>query len=136
MTFERSVDYPLILAIVTEPQCYRRMTGGAAVDAAFTVSALSGIEYIVARDDGGRARAVFLLVDGAEVHFCFVPEAWGHTEAIARGFLAWVWANTGQTRLVGPVPRHNRLALRLALKVGFAVYGALNDLVLLEIRKP
>ncbi len=81
MTFARSTDYALILAIITEPRCYRRMTGGGEADAAFTVSAIAGIEYVVARDDEGRPLALFLIVDGHEIHFCFVPEAWGRTEA-------------------------------------------------------
>jgi hypothetical protein len=134
LTFERSIDYALILEILSEPRCWRRMTGTQPVP--FAVGPIEGIEYILAFDGERRASAVFLLVGGEEVHFCFTPEVWGHSEWIARGFLSWVWANTSASRLLGPVPVHNRLALRLAKRVGFQEYGFTGDLVLLEISRP
>lgn len=106
---------------------------------ALDVGPREGIEYILATDGG--AIAVFLLASrGAdtEVHFCFSPEVWGHTKPIAIAFLEWVWANTSHVRLLGPVPSHNRLALRLAMACGFTDTGhpPATGHWLLEIRKP
>jgi hypothetical protein len=136
MTFERSLDYALITEILTEPRAWRRMQDGGPRLADFRAGPSCEIEYIIARDRDGSAQAVFLLVDGEEVHFCFAPSVWGHSEWIARGFLSWVWANTSASRLLGPVPVHNRLALRLAKRVGFREYGFTQELVLLEIARP
>jgi RimJ/RimL family protein N-acetyltransferase len=139
VTFARSTDYPLITNLLTEPRCWRRMTGGQP-ERAFQAGPGRGLDYIVAWDQGAPA-AVFLLLaangDEAEVHFCFAPDYWGKTEAIAREFLAWAWRNTGYRRLLGPVPLHNRLALRLARAVGFhPAPEQRHDLLLLEITRP
>lgn len=134
MTFERSEDYAAIRTLLTEPRCVRRMAGGAPSPELPADLAQPGIEYVLARD-GAEAVAVFVLVDG-EVHFCFSPAAWGTTRPIAQGFLQWVWTHTDRRHLLGPVPAHNRLAIRLARAVGFTVCGKANGLVLLEIRKP
>lgn len=113
------------------------MTGGSEGRDTFEVGPRVGIEYILAKEDSEPV-AVFLLVTGlwplapAEVHFCFVPAAWGRTRPIAIAFLEWVWKNTAHTRLLGPVPAHNRLARRLAIACGFEP----GPEQVLEIRKP
>lgn len=134
-TFRRSNDYALIREILTDPRCLRRMSPGFAGSLAIEFS--PRIEYILA-DQGGAIAAVFLIVDGFEIHFCFRPRMRGKTEPVARAFLAWVWASTPATRLVGLVPKHNRLALRLARAVGFTEFAAGSNAehVQLEIRKP
>lgn len=146
-TFERSTDYALIRSILTEPRCFRRMTARLALEAdALEIGPLEGIEYIVVFEEipklnaeGNRLVsqpvAVFLIVQGCEIHFCFVPAAWGRTVPIARAFLVWVWENTNAKKLLGPVPIHNRLALRLACAVGFTEYATRGGHVLTEIRK-
>lgn len=113
------------------------MAGDSAPElAGFEVGPLPGFEFVLATEDA-KALAVFVVVDGDEVHFCFSPDAWGHTRAIAAGFLHWFWANyPNATRLLGPVPRHNRLALKLAKAVGFHECAETPELILLEIRKP
>lgn len=126
MTFERTEDLALVRAILTEPRCWRRMANDQAPAVeAFQPKLRPGLEYIVARDVGELV-ALFLLVaveGGTECHFCFVPRVWGKTAAIARAFVAWVWEETACTRLIGPVPSYNRLALKLAMEVGFTEYG-------------
>jgi RimJ/RimL family protein N-acetyltransferase len=136
-TFSRSEDYALIRDILTDARCWRRMTKEEPGSlSGFMPGPTHGrIAYIVARE-GAAAAAVFLIVDGLEIHFCFRPRTWGRTEPIARAFLEWVWRETDATRLVGPVPKHNRLALRLARAAGFTEFAATVDHVLLEIRKP
>ncbi len=132
---ERSTDYAAVRKLLTEPRTWRRIMGGGTVDPHFAVEPREGLEFITARETGSLL-AVFLIERGREVHFAFAPSAWGRTLPIARAFLEWVWANTEYTRLVGPVPRYNRLALRLARAAGFEETGTAGALILLEIRKP
>ena len=124
MTFSRTTDYPLIRHILTQPQCWRRMVNDAAPEpASLPIEARPDLQYILA-EEWQYPAALFLLRDCGtfgEVHFCFLPHAWGRSEAIAREFLAWVWANTDFKRLVGPVPSYNRLALKLAKQAGLPV---------------
>jgi hypothetical protein len=101
----------------------------------FDVGPREGIEYVLAFVDSAPA-AVFLIVRGTEIHFCFVPAFWGRSEPVARGFIAWLWENTPAGLYNGPVPAHNRLALQLAKRVGFTEISRTPELVLLEIRKP
>jgi RimJ/RimL family protein N-acetyltransferase len=145
VTFKLSDDYALIRSILCEPRAWRRMVDDDAPPAFGAIHRCARVEYVIARD-GGAAVAVFLIVDGNEIHFCFTPASWGKTEAIACGFLAWVWTHLPATCLYGPVPSYNRLALRLAKKVGFLETGRRSnvltkggreyDLVQTEIRKP
>jgi hypothetical protein len=140
LTFARSTDYAAIRRLLVDPHCYRRMAGPGGPDPeALEVGPRESVEFVLA-EENGLALAVFLLVRlagaEAEVHFCFAPEAWGHTRAIAQGFLRWVWANADLTRLVGPVPTRNRLALQLAKACGFSEFDTDGGLTLLEIRKP
>lgn len=135
MTFERSTDYALIREILTDPRAWRQMKPESEA-ADFEVVPRVGLEFILARADDGAPAAVFVIAGGVEVHFCFAVACWGHSEPIARAFIAWCWANTLYKHLLGPVPHHNRLALRLAKRVGFTEYAATETLTLLEIRKP
>src|SRR5438105_10316579 len=124
--FERTADLELVRELLTHPQCWSRMVNDhAPARAVFHIEARADLEFVLASEDGEPA-AVFLLRAGggfAETHFSFLPAAWGRSEAIARAFVAWVWANTHYRRLVGPVPAYNRLALRLAKRVGFTQFG-------------
>jgi len=124
VTFTRTTDYARVRKILADPRCYRRMVNDAAPDIeAFTVAPREGLQFILAGDV-----AVFLL-DGDELHFCFHPAAWGDAERIACEFLAWAWDTFPHARFTGRVPAYNRLALRLALKVGFSVCGRETDAV-------
>ena len=148
-TFERTVDMALVREILTEKSCWRRMTDdlAPAIDD-FNPEPRADLEYIVARD-AGRPVALFLLLhipQAIEVHFCFLPRVWGSTAAIARAFLAWVWAETAYTWLIGPVPENNRLCLKLAKAAGFEEFcrekgavrknGKTYDRILMSITRP
>ncbi len=145
MTFETSTDYALVRSILTEPLCYSRMIDDRAPNREdFECGPVPGVEYLIARC-GVQPAGVFLL-DRDEVHFCILPSCWGHTEEIARAFLAWVWHTTGRQKLIGRLPAHNRLALRLARKVGFVEVdrsprairkrGKVYDVLLMEMERP
>lgn len=149
MTFERTEDMRLVREILTEPSCWRRMVDDLApgVDE-FDPRPRSELEYIVARENGG-AIALFVLVDiesAVEVHFCFRPKARLAIVRAGRAFVEWVWAETDIVRLIGPVPGHNGLALRLAKACGFTEIdkeggavrkdGQVYDRILLEARRP
>jgi RimJ/RimL family protein N-acetyltransferase len=135
MTFEQTLDLGLVRKILTEPRCWRQMTSDAAPEReSFRPQARGDLAYIVARNDAGKVMALFLLMDRGgpvEVHFCYRPEFWGRarTVAIGKAFLEWVWANTRAYWLVGPVPAHNRLALRLAEACGFQPFATEKDAV-------
>jgi RimJ/RimL family protein N-acetyltransferase len=147
--FRRSTDYETIRAILTEPKVYRRMADDSAPPSEDLIVGLRpGVEYILASDEKGPL-AVFLLLDWAdtgEVHFGFAPRAWGNTEEVCRQFLDWTWRNTSYEWLEGPLPAHNRLAMRLTRRVGFqqqAVIpnaitknGKRYDVVVFAIKRP
>lgn len=111
----------------------------------FEVEPHDDLEYIVARLDADPV-AVFVILETSEIHFCFLPIAWGYTQKIAQDFLNWLWGNKSVDRFTGPVPSYNRLALKLAKSVGFSQYdvrknavehnGAMYDLLLLEVARP
>lgn len=146
VTFERSTDYEAIRAILCEPRAWRRMVNDLAPPPGdfFPLGPVPGIEYVLARDSTGPV-AVFVLVDGDEVHFAFAPTTWGNTTAIASAFVAWFFRTTSEARLIGPAPTYNRLAIRLAKAIGFRETGTVPnavkrhgtpyDLVLLEIKR-
>lgn len=149
MTFEFTLDYDLVRELLTIPSCYRRMADDSAPPPELLdVGPLKGVRHVLAWDRGAPV-ALFVLVDRgryAEVHFCFRPSVWGCTLEIARLFLHWVWRHTPYERLEGPVPGHNRLALRLAIAAGFRRVGEMKDSIrkdrkvydlnLLEITRP
>jgi hypothetical protein len=125
-TFERSTDYPLIESILREPRCLRRMNRHDCIPI-FEVGPREGMEYVLVRGALNVPLAIFLVINGLEIHFCFAPFSWGRTQGIAEAFLKWYWAAHKSEILVGPVPRHNRLALRLAKKVGFQESSMSDD---------
>jgi len=152
MTFEVSTDFALIRSILANNRCYRRMvndTAPAKFDAV-DIGPREGVDFVIASEQGS-PMALFLVVasgkDEAEVHFCFVPEAWGATRQVAEAFVDWVWKHYPKlARLIGPAPSYNRLAIRLAKLVGFRQYSIKHDagtkggkpfhLLMLELRRP
>jgi hypothetical protein len=135
MTFTRSTDYAAIKALLSEPRCWRRMHGGPVQ--AIEVGPREGTEYVTATENG-KLVGVFVILHGIEVHFCFIPAAWGSTLEISKAFLDWAWANLDTPVLIGPIPARNRLALRLAKLAGFCIsnYTDRADLIYSYIRRP
>lgn len=133
LTFERSTDYPLIRAILTEPQLFRRMRNDKAPERErFDVGPREGLIYIIARDRGAPV-AVFILATSeyppgfAEVHFAIRQSHWGFSADVARQFIRWVWGEFPIYTLVGNVPTYNPLARRLAESVGFRQFATLPN---------
>lgn len=133
MTFERTLDLGLVRKILTEPRAWRRMASDEApAREHFRPQARPDLLYVIARSDAGRPLALFLLQESGgrvEVHFCFRSEPGFRRdreralEAIGQAFLEWVWRHTDIDCLIGPVPGHNRLALRLAYACGFRPFA-------------
>lgn len=135
MTFERSIDYATIRAIFERPECWRRMTGSEALQQ-FTVGPRAGYEYILVKEEGNPV-AVFLVLENTEVHFVFIPEVWGRTLEIAKGFLDWAWIHIDTPVLIGPIRKGNRLALKLAKRAGFVEYPHdEGDLIFTVLQRP
>lgn len=141
----------LVREILTEPRCWRRMTDDhAPLPEDFSPEVREMLVYVVARMRNVPV-ALFVLtgmLNRAEVHFCMIPDTWGRarTVSIGKAFLGWVWRETSLDWLVGPVPAHNRLALRLAKACGFTENGEQRGCVtkggrtysriLMQVRRP
>jgi len=151
MTFERTTDAALVETILTNPRCYRIMTGDdAPAREQFRVTDSERFIAVLCRMDDGMLAGVFVLFPThphvAEVHFCFLPSSWGRTEEGGKAFLAWVWRETSLNTLIGPVPGYNALALALAKRCGFREVrtehnavtkgGKMYDLVITKVDRP
>ena len=126
MNFEVTRDMEELKAILTIRPCYIKMGNDSTPKREdFKIENPDRFTAVIAKGPDGNEAAFLIFPKGdkqAEIHFTFVPTAWGQTKAIARGFLKWVWENTEFDRLLGPLPSHNRLALQLAQSVGFTQY--------------
>jgi len=128
MTFTRSTDYAAIHALLTEPRVWRRMRGDVGPPRMLDVGPREGLEYVLATEHG-KPVAVFVILQGIEVHFAFSPGAWGSTLETSKAFLDWAWKHLDTPVLVGPIPKHNRLALSLARRCGFTEHCIKDGLV-------
>lgn len=59
----------------------------------------------------------------SEIHTALLPEARGKAVEIGEAALKWGFDNLPVKRFVTAVPEFNPLALRMALKCGFKIYG-------------
>ena len=111
----------------------------------------TGVEVVIVRhgEDPIGVFALFATPEPGtcEVHFSFLPRAWGRkAQRASTEFLAWVWQNTPVQRLVGPVPSYNRLCYRLAKHSGFTEFDTVANIgtrrgepfhhILMEIKRP
>ena len=58
-----------------------------------------------------------------EVHVALLPGARGQAVDICIGAMRWMFSNTKAQRLNASIPEYNKLALRLASKVGMELMG-------------
>lgn len=137
-----------VRAVLADPRCYWRMRDdlSPSLDSVSPLP-LPQVRYVMAEEE--ERFGVFLLCGDetrAEVHFCLLPSTWGWSDLLAHCFLAWAWQNTALRVLSALVPNYNRLALKLALKVGFREKakmlksgtkdGKWFDLHVLELERP
>lgn len=134
MTFTRSTDYRAIHELLSQPECLRRMTG---LPMPESVGPQPGTDYVLVEQEKKNV-AVFVILNGLELHFCFCKEVWGRTLEIAQAFLEWAWKNYDTSVFIGPVPKRNRLAVKLAKRCGFkeSHYTDRDELVYLYCERP
>jgi RimJ/RimL family protein N-acetyltransferase len=146
VTFERTTDYALVRAVFTHRTQYGAMTDDfSPAPEDFQVNTDPRIWYVLARENG-RVLGVFTLLGQNtvlyEIHWSLLPCAWGRrTVPATTGAIAWMFAHSPARRIIGAIPAYNRLAIKLARRVGmrefgvnpraFQKHGELHDLVLL-----
>lgn len=137
MTFERTADFALVRAIMTDPALYKHGTDDFAPPReAFQPWENPNIWYVIVREDPslgqdhpGALLGLFILALNSavqyEIHTRLLPRAWGPRSVEAmRSVCKWAWANVPNLkRIVGSVPVTNRLACQFAERAGFEVYG-------------
>jgi RimJ/RimL family protein N-acetyltransferase len=137
MTFERTKDFELVRAIMTDPALYKHGADDFGLPREqFRPWENDGIWYVIVREDRspfhecpGALLGMFILACNSavqyEIHTRLLPRAWGPkaTEAM-RGVCAWAFATIPHCRrIVGSVPVTNRLACRFAERAGFQFFG-------------
>jgi RimJ/RimL family protein N-acetyltransferase len=151
VTFKRSLDFPLIGAIMRHEKLYQADDFGPAREE-FTPREDPAIWYVLVEDaDAGEVLGLFVLAPVNaicwEIHTRLLPCAWGRRAAeAARGILEWIWAQTPCRRVVTSIPEHNRLAVRFAAQAGlrrfglnqrsYQKHGILLDQILMGVSKP
>jgi len=127
MTFKRTFDMELVRATIADPDIYAGLSDdGSPKREDFRPIESEMIHYIAAYDRGEYMGLwMFVPVTSVcwEAHTCLLKRAWGRSVQLAIACLSWVWQTTGIMRIIGKVPSTNALALRLALKAGFTVFG-------------
>lgn len=130
MTFERTFDYPLVRAIMTDPALYKHGTDDyTPPPEEFRPRENPGIWYVLVREDSGALLGMFIFAANSaiqyEIHTRLLPRAWGPKSVEAmRGVCRWAFRHIPCCRrIVGSVPVDNRLACRFAERAGFEVWG-------------
>jgi len=135
MTFERSTDWALIRAIMTDPALYKHGADDFAPPReAFEPWQHDGIWYVIVREDPvnehpGALLGLFILAMNSavqyEIHTRLLPRAWGPRSVEAmRRVCRWAFAHIPHCRrIVGNVPVTNQLACRFAERAGFELIG-------------
>ena len=125
---DRSTDYGLVRAIMTQPSVYGHLTDDFSPPAAdYRPIESDAIWYVIVWDDNDLLGLwLFVPQNGIcwEIHTALLPDAWGDRgHRAAKVALAWIWQNTPCRRIVTNVPEDNRLAYRFALAAGMVGYG-------------
>lgn len=129
MVYQRITDYGTIRALITHPTQYKHAGDDYSPPVEdFQVNEDPRIWYVAASiADDWKPLALFTFLPQNticyEIHACVLPEAWGWSEWILRGALAWMFENSPALRIVASIPDSNRLAGKLAHDAGMKVYG-------------
>lgn len=123
MTFSRTTDTALIKATITHPRLYKWLCRAVPPEL-FEPPADS---LYVAVHDGTEYLGLFVLQpfskDTWEIHTALLPNAWGRSLPIYREGIAWTWATTDRTRIIGRIRETNPLAIRAARKAGLKQFA-------------
>ena len=127
MNFKRIFDMDLVRETIADPDIYARLSDDGSPKREDFRPIESELVHYIAAYDGGDYMGLWMFVPRNvicwEVHTCLLKRAWGRSVELARGCVAWIWANTSVQRIISEVPANNPLALRLALKSGMTVFG-------------
>ena len=124
LRFERTRDTELVRGTVTHPRLWRWHTeDGAPAPEDWTPHTHDERIWFVGVWDGAEYLGLFALLPSDEttweIHTYLLPHSWGERALRAyRDGIAWVWANTARTKILGAIPEDNRLALRIAARAG------------------
>jgi RimJ/RimL family protein N-acetyltransferase len=129
---ERSTDYGLIRAIMTQPALYKHLSDDGSPPAnEYRPIESDAIWYLVVWDANTLLGLWMLVPQNSicwEIHTALLPHAWGErAHRAAQVMLAWIWENTPCRRIITNVPVDNRLAFHFALDAGMEVYGKNED---------
>jgi hypothetical protein len=158
MIIERTQDEAVIISVVTHPKVYPWICeDGAPSPENWHPVIADSVYYLLAKEitkQNPIVLGLFAVVPSTtscvyQIHTCLLPISWGPmAKHAAKELLNWIWINLPNcTRVVGEVPRFNRLAL----KFGFDAYGMkqfginqkaflkkgkLHDVIMLGVTKP
>jgi len=147
---EETRNFRLIRQIATHPKVFRQISDDFSDREKWQPSESELVTYLIAKHENVPVGFMALIPRNgatAEMHFAFLPEAWGKTAEICFAqMLAYVWSHTPWRRITGEIARKNRLAIRFIVKAGCKVIGineksllrggVLEDQVILGISKP
>lgn len=158
MIIERTYSEDIIRSIVAHPKIYPWIAeDGAPSPDNWRPVLIDSVYYLLVKEitkQNPIILGLFAIVPSTtscvyEVHICLLPISWGPlAKQAAKEVTHWVWTNLPDaTRLVGAVPRFNRLALKFAVEAfnmaqygvnpkAFKKNGKIHDLVLFGITKP
>jgi hypothetical protein len=158
MIIERTQDENIIRSIVAHPKIYPWIAeDGAPAAENWHPVLVDSVYYLLIKELTKQQPVILGLVAivpsttscAYQIHHCLLPISWGPlAKQIAKEVIHWAWTNLpNATRLIGEVPRFNRLAFKFAIEAaGMSQYGVnpksfrkngkLHDVILLGITKP
>lgn len=120
---DRTFDYEFVRRVITHPKVFPWVTDDKS-PAPGDYRPIEGefVYYVKVGDEG-----VFVFVPEncatVSVHTCLTPALWGRSVEAAEAAKRWIFENTAFQRITTTVPQNNRLAQRLAERVGMTRFG-------------
>lgn len=124
ITYQPTEDIEFITRCVTDPAVWRMGSddGVKHIKPEYLFVKTEGKFWLRAGDLGlfiGEPRNVICY----EVHIALLPEAKGNAVEISKGAIEWMFSHTWCQRLTASIPEFNKLAIRLANKLGMEFIG-------------
>lgn len=127
LNFTRTRDWALIKKIVTESHNFRQIADDGAPQPENWAPIKNDAVWYVLIKDAKNTLGVWAFFPETSIawraHICFLPIAYGRTLRATKELFQWIWANTPCQRIVGAIPRSNRLALKLVHNAGCQAFG-------------